>query len=164
MQKINVEQLELNPFVSIGDDTFLLTSGNIESWNTMTAGWGGMGYIWGKPAVFVFVRESRYTLEFMNKYDDFTLSFFPPEEKDVLHICGTTSGRNTNKAEKASIRPISIDGGVSFEEANLVIKAKKVSCHFIDKDGILDEEIKSKWYKTGDWHYMFIGLIEGVYV
>ena len=77
MEKIDCSQLEINPFSMIGEDSFLISAGNSESWNTMTAGWGGLGYIWGKNAVYVFVRESRYTLEFMDKCDEFSLSFFP---------------------------------------------------------------------------------------
>ena len=65
MEKIDYKQLELNPFTIIGEDDFLLSAGKSGDWNTMTAGWGGFGYIWGKPVAYVFVRESRYTLEFM---------------------------------------------------------------------------------------------------
>ena len=62
MEKIDISQLELNPFSSIGKDTFLIAAGNADKWNAMTAGWGGMGYMWGKPVLFTFVRESRSTL------------------------------------------------------------------------------------------------------
>ena len=73
MEKIEISSLELNPFTSIGQDDFLLSAGDENGWNTMTAGWGGLGYMWGSPCCFVFVRESRYTLSFMDKFDSFSV-------------------------------------------------------------------------------------------
>ena len=92
MEKIDISQVEMNPFTSIGQDDFLLSAGDESSWNTMTAGCGGMGYMWGKPCCFVFVRESRYTLSFMDKFDSFSVSFFPPEKKSILSFCGSHAG------------------------------------------------------------------------
>ena len=163
MEKIDCSQLEINPFSMIGEDGFLISAGDKESWNTMTAGWGGLGYIWGKNAVYVFVRESRYTLEFMDKCEEFSLSFFPNEYKDALTICGTKSGRDIDKAAEAGITPMEIDGTVTFEEANLVFTCKKISKTLIAKDGIIDPA-PMKYYPQGDWHYMFVGEIKGVYI
>ena len=97
MEKIDISQLELNPFTSIGKDSFLIAAGNREKWNAITGGWGGMGYMWGKPVLFTVVRESRYTLEFINANEEFSVSFFPPEKKAVLSFCGSHSGRDTDK-------------------------------------------------------------------
>lgn len=163
MEKIDYKQLEINPFTIIGEDDFLLTAGELGNWNTMTAGWGGLGYIWGKPAVFVFVRESRYTLEFMDRFDSFSLSFFPNEYKEALRICGTRSGRDIDKAKEAGLSAMSLDGTVAFDEANLVFTCKKLSRTLISKDGILDPSPLTH-YPQGDWHYMFVGEIEGVYI
>lgn len=163
MEKIDWSQLELNPFEMIGKDAFLLTAGTKDKWNTMTAAWGAMGYMWSRPAVFVFVRESRFTLEFMNANDKFSLSFFDPKYKDALRICGTTSGRDTDKAKSANLTPMEIDGTVAFEEANIVITAEKKSCHLVDLDHILDKKVVDLHYPQGDAHYMFVGFVDGVY-
>ncbi len=163
MQKIDYSQLELNPFTMIGNEAFLLTAGTMKDWNTMTAGWGGLGFIWGEPSVFVFVRESRYTLSFMDKYDRFTLSFFPPEMKKALDFCGSHSGRDTDKAKGAAITPVEVDGTVTFEEANLVFSCRKASKTLIDEKQILDSSVL-KLYPQQDWHDMYIGYIDGVYI
>ncbi|MBQ2258834.1 MAG: flavin reductase [Spirochaetales bacterium] len=163
MEKIDYKQLELNPFTIIGEDDFLLSAGKSGDWNTMTAGWGGFGYIWGKPVAYVFVRESRYTLEFMDKYDEFSLSFFPNEYRNALTICGTKSGRDINKAAEAGLTPVEADGTVVFEEANLMFTCKKLSKTLISKDGIIDPSPFTH-YPQGDWHYMFVGEIKGVYI
>ena len=163
MQKIGFDQLELNPFTVIGNDNFLLTAGGMSDWNTMTTGWGGLGYIWNEPAAFVFVRKERYTLSFLERSDIFTLSFFPPEKKSVLTFCGTTTGRDTDKATGAGITPVQLDGGVAFDEANLVMTCRKIAETVLDDDALIDESIKS-FYPLGDWHRMFIGRILGVYI
>ncbi len=163
MQKIGFEQLELNPFTVIGNDNFLLTAGNGTDWNTMTAGWGGLGYLWNDPVAFVFVRKERYTLQFMERFDIFSLSFFPPEKKSVLDFCGTTSGRDTDKAKGAGITPVNIDGCIAFDEANLVITCQKIAETVLDPSTLIDADIKSL-YPQEDWHRMFIGRILGVYI
>ena len=68
-KEINVRELDRSPIQMISDDWALLTAGKEGDWNTMTVSWGGVGELWGKDVVFVFVRPQRYTLEFMEKYD-----------------------------------------------------------------------------------------------
>lgn len=164
MEKIDISQIELNPFTSIGKDAFLLSAGGEDGWNTMTAAWGSMGCMWGKECIFVVVRESRHTLSFMEKCDSFSVSFFPPEKKSILTFCGSHSGRDTDKAKGAGLTPVFLDGTVAFEEANLTFTLKKLSKHLIDKDGFVDSEINEKWYKNGDYHYLFIGEIKNAYI
>ncbi len=75
-KEINVRELDRSPIQMISDDWALLTAGKEDDWNTMTVSWGGVGELWGKDVVFVFVRPQRYTLEFMEKYDEFMFLFF----------------------------------------------------------------------------------------
>ena len=163
MERIGFDKLQLNPFDVIGKDNFLLTSGDMSRFNTMTAGWGGFGYLWNKPVVFVFVRESRYTLEFLDRFPTFSLSFFSYEYSKMLDYCGSHSGRNGNKAQETGLSPLSISNTVAFEESNLVIACKKVSKILLDKTTLLDPSLLSH-YPQGDYHYMYIGEIEGVYI
>ena len=74
--------------------------------NTMTASWGGLGFIWRKPVAYIFIRPQRYTYEFVEKTDKLTLSFFGGEMREGLTLCGRTSGREVNKAEKAGLKNI----------------------------------------------------------
>ena len=163
MRRVGFDQLELNPFTVIGEDTFLLTAGSSERWNTMTAGWGGLGYLWNEAVAYVFVRQSRYTYGLMESSRMFSLSFFPPELKGVLDYCGSHSGADTDKAKGAGITPMGLDGTVAFEEANLVMTCTKLSHVLLDDKSLIDESI-AKLYPHGDWHHMYIGRIEGVYV
>lgn len=61
-KEINVRELDRSPIQMISDDWALLTAGKEDDWNTMTVSWGGVGELWGKDVVFVFVRPQRYTL------------------------------------------------------------------------------------------------------
>ena len=82
-------------FNLISKDWMLITAGDSTKFNTMTASWGGFGYIWNRPVAYIFIRESRYTHEFMDKGDKVTLSFFSEEYRDALKLCGSQSGRDT---------------------------------------------------------------------
>ena len=163
MQKVDYSQLELNPFLVFSEDTFLLSAGEPDDWNTMTAGWGGFGSLFGGPVAYVFVRKSRYTFSFMERYPSFSLSFFPHEMKVALDYCGSHSGRDCDKSEGAGITPFQIDGTVAFEEANLIMTCRKILSAPLSEETMIDSSLL-KFYPHGDWHRMFIGAIEGVYI
>ncbi len=78
-QPYPIDMLEFNPFQKIGKEWMLITAGNKEKANTMTASWGGVGVLWGKNVVFAFVRDTRYTKEFIDREETFSLTFL--EEK-----------------------------------------------------------------------------------
>ena len=79
----------------------LVTAGNSDKFNTMTVSWGSMGELWGKDSVTVYIRPQRYTEEFMNSNDHFTLSFYPLDKKQAIHgICGSKSGRDVDKVKE----------------------------------------------------------------
>ena len=42
--------------------------------NTMTIGWGALGFQWGLPTFTVMVRQSRYTKTLLDKNQVFTVS------------------------------------------------------------------------------------------
>ena len=74
--RIDPKELNQNVFSMIGEQWMLVTAGTAERCNTMTASWGGLGVLWGKPVATVYIRPQRYTLEFVEREDCFTLSFF----------------------------------------------------------------------------------------
>ena len=76
MKEINIREIGESPVKLLADEWALLTAGGEGAWNTMTVSWGGVGELWGKDVTFVFVRPQRYTKEFMEKNDYFSLCFF----------------------------------------------------------------------------------------
>jgi flavin reductase (DIM6/NTAB) family NADH-FMN oxidoreductase RutF len=127
----------------------------------MTVSWGALGEIWGKDAAFIFIRPQRYTFEFTEKEELFTISFYAPEYKDALKICGTKSGRDCDKISLAGLTP-DFDGEAVYpSEARLVIKCRKIAVQKMDNSGFIDDSIESN-YRSGDYHFVYIGEIEKV--
>lgn len=162
MKEINIRDIKENPVSLIADGWGLVTAGNEEKFNTMTVSWGAVGEIWGKDAVFIFIRPQRYTFEFLEKEEIFTLSFYGAEHKKALGFCGKTSGRDTDKAAECGFTPLFTDGGVTFEEAKYTIVCRKMASQFIDPDGFEDSAIENN-YADKDYHKVYVGEILKVY-
>ena len=98
-QKINViEDFTDNGFQWFRDAQ-LLCAGNKEKSNAMTIGWGGIGTLWQRPAMTVYVAEQRYTKKFMDDSEYFTVMSFDVKDSKVLNYMGTKSGRDGDKAQ-----------------------------------------------------------------
>ena len=111
MKKIAPKDIDKNVIKLIGQDWMLVTAGDQEKFNMMTASWGSMGYLWNKPVVMVFVRPQRYTFEFTEKKDEFTLSFFDEKYRHALNVCGSVSGRDVNKVQESGLTPYFTEAG-----------------------------------------------------
>lgn len=161
-KEINVSELGFNPWEKIGKDWFLLTSGDESKWNTMTAAWGAAGVMWRMNTFNAVVRPTRYTYEFMEKNDLFTVSFFSEKYKGALGFCGSHSGRDCDKAKEAGLTPKFIDGTTAFEEADLVLVCRKIYAQDMDIS-LAAEDIKPI---NGDEpiHKQYIGEILKAYV
>lgn len=153
---------DINPFKLIGKDWTLITSGDENSYNTMTASWGGMGVMWGKNVIECVVRHSRHTFEFMENNEYFTLSFFSDEYRDALTFCGTHSGKDCNKAEETGLIPWFTDSTTAFEQADIVFVCKKLYAQDLDTDLFTDKSCL-KWYEKDGIHKAFIGEIVKAY-
>ena len=107
---ISIDNFLIHPHIRWSDQWLLLTAGDFNkgTFNTMTVGWGSFGTMWKKPFVQVVVRPTRYTYEFMNSYDTFTLCGFPQEYKKALTVLGAKSGRDGDKIAEAGLTPIAI--------------------------------------------------------
>ena len=157
-QKVDPRTLDLNPFAAIGDRWMLVTAGAPERCNTMTASWGGLGVLWGVPMATVYIRPQRYTKEFVDANEYFTLSFFPESCRPQLNLCGTKSGRDMDKVKECGFTVAAGEGGAPyFEQAELVLVCRKRMAMPMD-EAAMPEDVKDKWYK-GDYHTMYWGEI-----
>lgn len=159
-------KLKGNLIKLIASDWMLVTAGTPEKFNTMTANWGGMGYLWNKNVVFVFVRPERYTYEFMEKTDGFTLTFFDEKYRDALNLCGVKSGRNCNKVAEAGLTPYFTESGYpAFAEASLVLECRKLYATQLERDNFLAGEPLNTHYRTkGGLHKLYIAEIESAWI
>ena len=162
---VDVKALDLNPFTAIGDRWMLITAGDEASSNTMTASWGFMGIMWGKPAVTVAIRQSRHTKTFVDD-DTFTISFYPDSMKKALGFCGSKSGRDyeTNgKAKAAGLTALSVDGTTAYEEAEMIFVCRKMFAAKLGEEDFIDKSIIGSMYGDKDWHTAYIAEITAVY-
>ncbi len=158
-KKIFTEEIQDNVFKLIGKDWMLVTSGTPDNYNMMTASWGAAGILWRKPIAITFVRPQRHTFGFLEKQSYFTLSFFPEEQKELLNLCGTTSGRDLNKMNIDGLNAVETpSGSLAFEEARLVLECRKIYFDDIKPEFFQVFDIE-KIYPAKDYHRFYIGEI-----
>lgn len=150
-----------NPFELIGQQWMLITAGDKDSFNTMTASWGGLGWLWNKPVAFIFVRPERYTHDFLESSDKVTLSFFPEACRQALQICGTKSGRDCDKVKEAGLTPVILeDGAVTFEQSSLTVSCRKLLKSDMKESDFIDKDVLDKWYGNAGYHSVYVLEIE----
>ena len=163
-QPYPIDMLNMNPFTKIGKDWALISAGDKNKCNTMTVSWGGVGVLWGKNVVYIFIRDSRYTKEFIDNGEFFSMSFFDEKYRDALSYCGKESGRNVDdKFKGAGLTPAFRHNIPYPDEANLVLLCRKMAAMPITEDTFVDPQIMPKWYSDNDMHVMYVGeIIEAV--
>lgn len=162
-KETTMRELKASPVKMIAEDWALLTAGSLSDFNTMTVSWGGVGELWGKDVAMVFVRPQRYTYEFMEKSEYFTLSFFGGAYKKELGVCGAKSGREVDKCKETGLVPVAAAQAVTFQQAKTVLVCRKVAFQDLDPKGFLDASIMDT-YAAKDYHRMYVGVIEKVLV
>jgi len=164
-KKIERKDLQLNPIEMFADKWPLLTAGNEENgYNTMTIAWGHIGAVWNKPTITIYVRPQRYTKEFIDHNELFTVSVLPPKYNKALSYLGRTSGRDEDKIAKAGITPAFAQDTTYFEEAELVFICRKLYQDTIKEVGFLDQALMNKMYPEKDFHTMYVGEIVEILV
>ena len=170
LKKQNIEVLAReNTFELIGKEWMLVTAGTPEKFNTMTASWGGIGWLWNRPVAFVFIRPERYTHGFIEANEHLTLSFLGTSEKmrEALTLCGRVSGRDRDKVAESGLTPLTVGtDSVTFEQARLVIEGRKLFKSPMKAEHFLDKEVLERWYNNqpgGSLHDVYVVEIEAVY-
>ena len=157
-QKADPKTLEFNVFSAIGDQWMLITAGTKDKCNTMTASWGGLGVLWGAPMAVAYIRPQRYTKEFVDNSEYFTLSFFSEQYRKQLALCGSKSGREIDKVKECGFTVAEAQGGAPyFEQADLVFVCRKRMVQKME-ESLIPAYVREKWYE-GDYHTMYWGEI-----
>ena len=111
-----------------------------------------------------YIRPQRYTKEFVDANDTFTLSFYGPECKNALNLCGTVSGRDRDKISEAGLTPYFTEGTAAFEEANLIFVCRKIYQDDMPYENFIAKENDAKYYPNKDYHTMYIAEIVKILV
>jgi len=164
-KETDYKELPANMIDMMGKTWALISGGDDVKFNMMTASWGGFGFLWNKPVATIYIRPQRYTLEFIEKRGQFTLSFLPEKCRQSLAVCGSVSGRDADKLAESRLTPwFTPSGTPAFEEADVVVECKTLYRQFMTADSFDDKALIDKWYPIGDFHKMLVGEIKNVWL
>jgi flavin reductase (DIM6/NTAB) family NADH-FMN oxidoreductase RutF len=162
---ISVDDLCVCPHHLWNKQSLILTAGDfaVGRYNAMAVGWGSFGTMWDRPIVMVVVRPQRYTYEFIEKYDTFTLCTFPPEYRRAVDLIGTKSGRDSNKIAEAGLTPVGASAVAApvFAEAELIVECRKIFRTVYEPSQFIDPSIDRNYLKK-DYHRVYFGEILAV--
>ncbi len=156
------EDFLLNPFNYFSQPGgMLVCAGNRDKSNAMTIGWGALGNLWGHGTntVTVYVAEKRFTREFMENNEYFTIMTF--NDMNVLRYMGTKSGRDGDKAAALGLHVAYTENGTPYyEEAECVIECKTMYSQEFDPKHFRDDVPRNFYdgFKAG-YHSFYIGKI-----
>lgn len=146
-------------------DAELLAAGDKTKSNAMTIGWGGIGTLWGRTALTVYVAEKRYTKEFMDQSQYFTVMAFDVENGKVLNYMGTKSGRDGDKAQALGLHTAyTANGTPYYTEATMVIECKTMYVAPFNPEGF-KSDVPKRMYSNfpAGIHTMYIGEVVGAW-
>ena len=154
-------QFNTDIFAQFNDKWALLSAGPAEDHNSMTISWGGMGTLWGKSVVTVYVKPCRYTFNNMERNVYFTVSFYPEAYRKALGLMGSLSGRDTDKDKAAGLTPKDLGDAVTYEEAEITLLCRKIFYQDLDTENMPAEVVRA-FYTTEAPHRMYIGEVVDV--
>lgn len=160
-KKFNVrEDFTENGFQWFNDAELLAAGDSIKS-NAMTIGWGSIGTLWGRTALTVFVAEKRYTKEFMDQAQYFTVMTFEVKDSKILNYMGTKSGRDGDKAKALGLHTAYTPNGTPYyTEASMVIECKIMYSAPFDPKGFKSDAPKKMYANfPAGIHTMYIGEV-----
>ena len=162
-KEISINELNVNPVTMFSEGWAILTAGDKEAFNGMTVSWGAIGEIWGKASMFVFVRPQRFTHEFCENSEFFTVSCFAGKNREELSFFGKKSGRDYDKFKETGLTPTNDGDFVYCEEAEIVFLCRKTAKTILQPENFYDNSI-ADCYKAGDYHDIYVGEITKILV
>ncbi len=166
MKEISVHELsKFNPFTGCMDDWFIVSAEKDGKINALTASWGGFGRVWNKNTVTLYIRPQRYTREFIDSQNQFTISFLKPGYKQALQYLGTHSGKEeADKINQSGLHDCFIGSIHTFQEASLVMSCKVLYRQTIDPTCLInDTNIDQSFYPNKDYSLIYVGEILNIY-
>ena len=163
-KQLSPDKIPGNIIKMLNEDWMLITAGTDAKYNMMTASWGGLGVLYGKPTITCFINPTRYTYQLMEANETYTLTFYTEAYREALQYCGSNSGRDKDKVKGSGLTPITTpSGSKAFSEAWLIIECRKMVGQSLSHDALFDEKVKNEWVGK-QLHKMYIGEIMNVWV
>ena len=163
MQRTDIpaNKFNVNIFEIWERNWFLLTSGTKEKYNMMTIAWGSIGRMWNKHFAQVVVRPSRYTYNFMNEFDTFTMCAFSDEYHRDLSFLGAKTGKDGDKLAGTSltVMPAQTVEAPVYKEAELIFECRTIYQQEMDENKFIADYIEKCYPGNKDYHKIFFGEI-----
>lgn len=163
-KEITAGEFAGNPFELIGKKWMLVTAGNEDLANTMTASWGGMGVMWNKNVAFVVIRPTRYTKRFVDGSEWFSLSFLGDAYRKQLNYLGSVSGRDEDKIAVSGLTLTYDRPAPYFGEADEVLICRKLYVQDLTPGGFIEKRLDSQWYPEHDYHTLYVAEINKILI
>ncbi|MFR9634437.1 MAG: flavin reductase [Rikenellaceae bacterium] len=167
MKLIAPNNLQESVIDLIGKEWMLVSAGNAEGFNSMTASWGSIGYQFNCNVATIVVRPERYTYEFIENSTHFTLTILAEGHRDALMVMGRNSGRDCDKVAKSGLTPcFTPSGNPTYKEARIVLECRKIYAQMMDAEAFIGRSLIDKWYDDthGNLHKMYMGEIENCWI
>lgn len=174
-RKINVFDYSKEIFEALKQGILVTTKAD-DQVNTMTISWGGLGIEWETPIFTLYVRENRHTKTLLDKNGEFTINIpFGDFNKKILGVCGTKSGKNTDKIKKLGLTLIPSDtlSVPAIKELPLTLECKVIYKQKQEKNAISKErnerfypqDVSSEFHGANqDYHTVYYGEILNAYI
>ncbi len=144
----------------------LLTTVAEEKVNTMTIGWGTLGYDFGRLLFIAYVRDSRHTHEMLAHTDEFTVNIpLGDVDKRILGVCGTKSGRDMDKIAELDLH---LEPGETVAVPGIRELPLTLECKIIYREdqepARLPADIIERFYSEDGYHSVYYGQILNAYI
>lgn len=157
-KEVKIKDSHIDPF-ELKSKWMLITAEKDGKANTMTASWGGFGVMWNKEVVYIVIRPQRYTKEFVDAAESFSLTFFDKSFMKQLGYLGKVSGRDEDKIKEAGLTVAHEEGVPYFEEAETAIIARKLYAQPLGEEFFIDKNPVGDWYPEKDFHTLYIAEV-----
>ena len=163
MRRVSPQEVLVRPFAVLDREWALLVAG-AERPNPMTVSWGGLGTLWNRPVATVYVRPTRFTFGLLEARSEFTLNVLGERHRKALDLCGTRSGRDTDKWRETGLGrvPGETVAVPRVAEAELALECRVLASFDLDPARFLDPAIE-KLYPRADYHRAFLGEVLAVW-
>ena len=128
--------------------------------NVMTIGWATFGIVWGRPVMVTLVRPSRFTFGNLEAVGEFVVAVPSEQMHEACMLCGTRSGRDTDKFAEAGLTPVP----ARHVRPPLIAQCvRHYECRVLHRNDIVDAalapEVRTEAYPQGDLHRLYYGQI-----
>ena len=150
-------------FDRLNKDWMLITAGEKEQANSMTASWGAFGILWNQPVAICFIRPQRHTFSLTEKNDTLSLSFYDEQWRNALSYMGKFSGRDGDKHAACGMSVAYFEDGTPYPaQATVVLRCRKLYAGRLEENCFFDPALVEKNYPSKDFHQMYVCKIEAV--